>query len=71
MLYGRAMNKYKPGTKKGTALMDYALSAIVFGLVIGVAVFQLNPHLLRNYFKYSLGQTVQNGSQFQMKVLGE
>jgi hypothetical protein len=62
---------YKKAQQRGTALMDYALSAILFALVVGVTVFQLNPSLLKNYFKHSLGHTVQNGSQFQMKTLGE
>ena len=57
--------------KKGTALVDYTLSAALFAMIIGLSVHQLNPNLLRNYFKNALGHTDQNGSQFIMKTLGE
>ncbi|NLF82690.1 MAG: hypothetical protein GX568_01735 [Candidatus Gastranaerophilales bacterium] len=66
----------KPATqkniqRKGTALMDYVLTAVVFAMVVGVSIAQLKPELLMNYFKYAMGFSEKNGSQIQLKVLGE
>lgn len=57
--------------RKGTALMDYVLSAVAFALVVGVSIVYLDPNLITSYFQYALGFSEKNGAQIQLRVLGE
>ncbi len=58
--------------KKGAALPEYALIAVLFAVTLGIAVFQLSPGVLKTFFIKSVSEkaTTSNGN-FEMKTLGE
>jgi hypothetical protein len=57
--------------RKGTALFDYVMSALVFALVVGVSIMQINPNVITSFFQYALGFSERDGAQIQLRVLGE
>lgn len=58
--------------KKGVAVPEYALIAILFAVVLGIAVFQVSPDVLKKFFVRSVDENaVVNDGKLQMKTLGE
>ncbi len=59
--------------KKGIAVAEYALIAVLFALILGIAIFQISPGVLKTYFIKSIDTTsteVING-KLKLKTMGE
>lgn len=65
----------KPASKKnGQTVVEYALIAAIIGGTLGLALFELNPNLFRNYFKSSAGSTnatIDSNGQMTMERMGD
>lgn len=58
--------------KKGVALPEYALIGVLFAFVVGIAIHQLAPDLLRNFFVRSMDAGASlTGGKLQMRSMGE
>jgi|GEM_PF-3372046 len=64
---------HKFSKKRGIALPEYALIAVFFGLVLGIAIFQTSPDLIKNFFVRSVedGTSGLSGDTIKLRSLGE
>lgn len=58
--------------RKGVALPEYAFIAILFALTLGIALFQIGPDVVKDYFIRSMdeGAAVTSG-KLKIKPIGE
>ena len=60
--------------KNGQTVVEYVLIASLVSITVGLALFQLNPNLFRNYFKASVSSsnaTIDNNGQMTLKGMGD
>ncbi len=61
----------KSSKKKGVALFDYTLIAILFAVVLGFSVLQIKPEMIRKLFIRSTENTgTITGGTLEIKALG-
>lgn len=56
--------------QKGVAISEYVLIAVLFAVTLGIAVHQIGPEVLRNYFINTSGGAYNDGT-LTVQPMGE